>query len=172
MRKKVKKDQKNILAELQGFLDNDWIEQNLYKRIKKSDIDTAPVFWGEGVSILIVCDKGYGRAKVLYEFLSEKTAVSSVALIKNISEFRKYVKITVPDILIFSATQENEENYMIYDLLKKRNPKAFKAMYAFYDFHVEKVCSINKIFCIGDCNEKTSVFIDMLIWTYDRIHRK
>ena len=161
-----------LLLEIQSFLDKDRIEQQLYKKIKLNDKDTEAIGWGEGINIIIVCDCGYGRTKALYEFLAEKTSVSSIGIVKNISEFNKHIKITIPDIIIFGATQENKENYNIYDILKKSNPQAFKSMYAFYDFHVENICQRNDIFCIGDCNEKTSVFIDMLIWTYHRIHRK
>jgi len=174
MRKRVKKNQEKFLAEIQSFLDNDRIERILYEQIKESDMDTAPIGWGEGISVMIVCDcnRGYDRAKALYEFLTEKTAISSVSLIKNVSEFRKHFRFTVLDILIFCATQKNEENYMIYDLLKKRNPRAFKAMYALYDFHVENVCHQNDIFWIGDCKEKTANFVNMLIWVYKWIHRR
>ena len=166
-------DEKDF-TEIITLLASDWIEKQIYKKILKLDKDEDTVDWGEDINIIIVCDNGYGRVMALYEFLTAKTDVASVGIVKNISEFNEYMNmkiiVSIPDIVIFAATQKNEENYKIYDILKKSNPRAFQAMYAFRDFHVENICQRNNILCIGDCEEKTARFLNNLITIYN-LHR-
>jgi len=162
--------QKEISSELTDLMTADGVERYFYKTISEKNKDAPMIPLGAGLNVLIVSDRGQGRAKALHKFLIQKTMIESVEMITDICEYQNDSDRINPDILIFAAMQRNKENYRIFRLLKEKNPFVLQAMYASVDEHTERECIQNSIFCIGDCHEPLHGFVVKLLQRYENNH--
>lgn len=134
------KEVEKIIKRLAAFA-----EDEDYKRLKGQYEVDPHHNWGDNLNVLIMSDRCPGRAKGLYEYLKQKTNLSSVKLCKTLNEAKKYILNVSIDILMFVGLQEDESNYEIKKILKEKNVNTYTVKYAFLDDTIKNYCIRYKI---------------------------
>lgn len=120
-------------------------ENYRYGKIQKQCESDPNHPWGDGLNVLIMSDRCPGRAKGLYEYLAEKTKLSSVELCDCLADAKTCVQSMSVDILIFVGYQENDASYEIKGILEEKNPSVQTIKYAFLDDCIKRYCLKNGI---------------------------
>ena len=152
-------------------LDESILEDYYLKRIRKMNRRCPSVTGVAGLHMIIVADRGRGRARGLLEYIEDKTDIESVKIVKTVREAREYMEMIVPDLVVFAAMQDDAANYRIPAMIQEVKPTVFPAMYAAQDSYIENEAERNNIHCIGDCVQPTDIFAKMLKRCY-RLHLK
>ena len=143
-------------------LDESVLEDYYLKGIRRMNKKSTKVLGVAGLHMMIVADRGRGRAQGLLEYTEEKTDIESVKIVRSIHAAKEHMISSIPDLVVFAAMQDNVGNYSIPEIIRAVKPTVFPAMYAAQDPYVEKEARKYDIHCVGDCVQPTEVFLKML----------
>jgi len=161
----IKFDDATIFQEQMSWL-NAYAQKSDYKSIKEQCESDLKHSWGHDLNVLIISDRCPGRAIGLYEYLMEKTNLSSISQCRNFAEAKVCITHKPIDILIFVGFQKNNENYEIKKILEEKKPDIYTVMYASLDDCIKGHCVENKIQYAFSSRKPVAEFIDYLDNSY------